>query len=447
MPNSDTLVDKIAVILYDNLTTPCAEIRDNLHNLTEFQMFSNSTYPLYDSLEITNTLKIIDEDYEWAVVIGVGNYFTSDIVLKTVQHAIANNSPLACQIFHKDGCYYFEPQYFALNLKEYKKIGEPKLEFQGEKCSFETLEIERSLDNFHEDYTPHWIKPASQNTVKYDLNQLQFGALLIAEFIKQGHLITNIPLEIRKQKYYPYPNHNYFEIKKFINDTKYKPFTRSVQYFADEMKKKIEDNQITFAPICNENYSNFIAEEKLDYYVGICNGFKPAILTSTENFSDNCKVILFESNNAAINWHKFLLKAWDGNLEKLYKTISLFKQLYPNYKNLISIDNLQDSIDILLKNNDMNYTEFMESWQHYKKLSHQFINLDVLDTNMSAEILKLVKDYTAYVCIGNSFYKDYLVFFETNQNIRNKIDKLKKTLSNTDKLIILDIEDRIFKFY
>lgn len=438
---------KCAVIIYDNLTAPCAEIRDNLHNLTEFQLFANSTYSLYDSLEITDTLKMIDEDYDWAVVIGVGNYFTSDIILKTVQHAIDNNSPLACQIFNKDGCYYFEPQYFALNLKEYKKIGEPNLEFKDEKYSFETLEIERSTDNFHEDYTPHWIKPASQNIVKYDLNQLQFGSLLIAEFIKQGHFITNIPLEIRKQKYYAYPNHNYFEIKKFINDKKYKPFTRSVQFFTNEIKKQIEDNQITFTPICKENYCNFISDEKLDCYVGICSGFKAAMLTSTENFSNDCEVILFENSNAAIDWQTFLLKAWDGNLEKLSKIVNLFKQRYPNYKNLESIDNFQNDIDALLKNNVMTSEEFIKNWQQYRKLSHKFVNLDVLDPDVAEEILKIIEDRTAYVYIGNSFYKDYLIFFETQQHIRNRTDKFKETFSNTNNLIVLDIEDRIFKFY
>ena len=100
---------KIAAIHYTKLSVECNNIKQNLFDLTEFRMqgpLHNLEIILSDN--VSNTLNLISDNFDWAVIVATGNYFHQQkLIIDTVEHAITNNSPLACHIIEKGGYFLF----------------------------------------------------------------------------------------------------------------------------------------------------------------------------------------------------------------------------------------------------------------------------------------------------------------------------------------------------
>ena len=412
----------IAVILYNNIKPEHADIAQNLIDLTEFKLNGRYQYNLYQTKTLTAELKkLADQGYAWAGVVAAGNFLQNQtLIMDTIDHAKSENAPMACHILDRGGYYHLHPQWFALDLKAWTAIGQPAFEEQSGPVTFTTRKTYRDTNNAHDDYTPWWVAPESDELVEYASDYQYTGINVIAEFVRAGYRITNIPNEIRNCKNYCYPDHGHDDIVKLIADKNHEPKDEALWWFGFAMRQ-ITKNLDTGYYVLNTETLLDPAEMKnqpLDRFVGVCGGLKPACITGNSNFVDNTDVYLFDISLAAIEWQKYLLANWDGNFDVFEKIWQQFQSDNPTYGPMYhSHQSISNNIDWFLSNAKLTRDSFATSWSKYCNMKHTFIHLDLMSNDATDKILDITNKSTlgSYVWTSNAFVMDYLMFFKTRE--------------------------------
>ena len=412
----------IAVILYNNIKPEHADIAQNLIDLTEFKLNGRYQYNLYQTKTLTAELKkLADQGYAWAGVVAAGNFLQNQtLIMDTIDHAKSENVPMACHILDRGGYYHLHPQWFALDLKAWTAIGQPAFEEQSGPVTFTTRKTYRDTNNAHDDYTPWWVAPESDELVEYASDYQYTGINVIAEFVRAGYRITNIPNEIRNCKNYCYPDHGHDDIVKLIADKNYEPKDEALWWFGFAMRQ-ITKNLDTGYYVLNTETLLDPAEMKnqpLDRFVGVCGGLKPACITGNSNFVNNTDVYLFDISLAAIEWQKYLLANWDGNFDVFEKIWQQFQSDNPTYGPMYhSHQSISNNIDWFLSNAKLTRDSFATSWSKYCNMKHTFIHLDLMSSDATDKILDITNKSTlgSYVWTSNAFVMDYLMFFKTRE--------------------------------
>jgi hypothetical protein len=216
---------EIAVVLYNDLNSDCDDIAQNLIDLTNFKVHGKYNLNIFHTKTITSTIKDLSlQGFSWAVVVTAGNFLQDQTCLiKTIEHAQNNNSPLCCHILDRGGYYHFHQQWFAVDLKIYTAVGSPAFEQSNGPVSLTTVSTQRCQDNVHDDYTPWWIKPTGTEPMTYHSDHGYFGLRVISEFVRNGYGIVNVPIDVRQRKNYCYPDFNHDGLVKIIQNPEYQP--------------------------------------------------------------------------------------------------------------------------------------------------------------------------------------------------------------------------------
>lgn len=420
MPTKD--YPEIAVVLYNNLKPECNDIAQNLIDLTEFKLNGKYRLNIFHTKTITATLKQLSNNFAWAVVVTAGNFLEGqDLLLKTIDHAKIENSPLVCHILNRGGYYHFHPQWFAVNLATYLAIGSPEFEWTAGPVELITRTTERCLDNVHDDYTPWWVRPASDQMTTYTSDHGYFGLQVVAGFVRNGHNITNIPTEVRNRKNYCYPEFCHDGIVKIINDPTYVPEdnTSPLWWFKQAMDRLTKNLQVGYYVLNTEHLqpNETTRSIPMDCFIGVCGGLKPACIAGQSNFDADSKIYLFDISQAALDWQQHLITNWSGDFDSFESVFADFKKQHPIYVPIYFMhDSIDNNLTWFLDNAGMTREEFTVLWQRYRKMQHHYVNLNLLDNDAADQILKLTVGSTqgAYVWTSNAFKMDYLMFYRTN---------------------------------
>jgi hypothetical protein len=418
--------DKVAVIVYDDLRPHCDDIRDNLIDFTLFKLGGKHKLNIFQTKEITKTLtELTNTDYEWAVVIAVGHYIHSqETVFETIEVGISENSPLVCHILEKGGYFNFHQQWFALNLKVYKEVGTPSLEYiYGEHPPhvLPTFETERSIENIHDDYTPLWIKPSSNKIITYECQTAHFGTLLVSALINARHLIVNLPMGLRTQKSYAYADFCDNDIRAVLaNPDTVLTDERPFYWFNIKLKDLVGNLNLGYYVLNTETLikEEELSTQKFDCFMGVCGGLKPAYIVGGNNFSDNTRVCLFDISKPAIEWQQYLRANWDGDFSKFEAMFKDFQFKNPTYRPLYhSQDSILDNIIWFLDNAGIDANEFSRRWNKYLGMNVEFTSLDLLADNIIDQLNSFTGQSTegAYIWTSNAFNMDYLTFYKTKK--------------------------------
>jgi len=444
---------KIAAIHYTKLPPECDNIKQNLFDLTEFRMQG----PLHNleiivSDNISNTLKSITDKFDWAVIVATGNYFHQQkLIIDTVEHAVKNNSPLACHIIQKGGYFYFHPQWFAIDLKAWRSVGNPRFE-DSRGYTFTTTIVDRSVENFHDEYTPHWIRPGTGET-SYTIDHGYYGTEVVKSFIEAGYTIVNIPNEIRYEKFYSYPEGNFKLIEQIIADPDSSlPEQTPIYWFHEQIRMLKKNLDIGYYPVNTEKIiSDRPINEPLDCFIGVCGGLKPVYLAGADNYAEDTTVYLIDVSTAALEYQKYLIENWDGNLKNFQTLFETFRNNHPNYRpTYLGEIGITANLAWSLNNEESEYEEFRKRWQKYKKYKFNFVNINLLEE----ETPRTLRSWTdqsklgTYLWLSNSFYMDYLTFYRTRAGSKKLEETLHRHLITDNKsLIIFDSCGSITKHY
>lgn len=139
--------------------------KELIQNITEYQIGNLNTmgYDVQISISEDATIAKMVDDYDYAVVFTPDTEFQGGAFFKHLHKLIEQDFYIAGHVLdRKDGYYELHEQCYVINLKKHKELELPTigdLERNSEHFSTEPI---RSDENFHDDYTPLWVKPGNE---------------------------------------------------------------------------------------------------------------------------------------------------------------------------------------------------------------------------------------------------------------------------------------------
>jgi hypothetical protein len=262
-----------------------------------------------------------------------------------------------------------------------------------------------------------------------------------------------VPDSIRHKKSYCYPEFSHDEIRQLIADPDFVPTENSALWWFNrnliEMRSNLQKGYylLNTEPMA----SNIdISNECLDCFVGVCGGFKPAMIAGNDQFAINSSINLFDASTAAIDWQKYLLENWDGNFDNFELMFNQFQNLHPDYvAQYFAYKSIDENIEWFLASGNVTRQEFQRRWLRYKQMSFTFTNLNLLDASAADTISALIKpaEYGTYIWTSNCFYMDYLMFFKTELGARAIGEKfIQSVVASTTTKILFENTGYIRKF-
>lgn len=154
-------------------------------------------------------------------------------------------------------------------------------------------------------------------------------------------------------------------------------------------------------------------ETKFDNFVGVCGGIKTYILLGQEYFSENTNVLMFDISPAAIKWHQFLKKTWNGQVEHFASLVEMFGKLHPEFKPVGTYGNREPASNLrkYLKNNSVNAKQLKRGWARFCNMDVTYEQVDLFNT---ADVDKLIQHTklgtNTYFWLSNCFVMERLIF-------------------------------------
>jgi hypothetical protein len=395
---------------------------------------------IHDALMTTND--------QWAVVVASGSVIHNPgMVEEIVAHCKKESSPLAGHILHRNGYYHLHPQFFCINTELYKQWAQG-LEPSPGLLTIQSVSVERSTDNVHDDYTPWWIAPDGTE-VSTVVCPDGFGSRYMAWLLGQGHRVVNIPHSIRKNKIHGYPENNHQDIRNFIKDKVITTQDSGAGQFLHYLKNNLEALNSGFYPINTEPVSSLKkTADSLTIFAGVCGGIKPAIITSQPAFSADTKVVLFDISTMAIEWQSWLRQHWDGGRDTIESVFDEFMQTHPNaIAQYFSYMGILGNLNWVLKNN-CTEQEFKLKWARWKILDVEYHQLNLLESVDQQKLVDRLAELggNCYVWTSNLFFMDWHIIMHEPGYNRRCYDQLVVLLKQLPQTVLLENENYITEY-
>lgn len=328
-------------------------------NITEYWVQENANYDVKTCC-IDNAEDILawadGENLNFVLVLATGNNLSRRYQLfHELPKYLENNKDISVtgHILDKDDHYYeLHHQCFLINLNWWRSVGKPKLGSE-ELGIWTTLEPTRSVENWHDGYTPHWIEKG--NHVK-DYKGKRFGWKIIETALADGKRISSFDEVIRNSKYYVYP-----EVEKDFH-SKISPIYNSLQSYTHFVAN-------TETPPTGKNDVNF------DSAICTAGGLTPLLVAYSCKLKEHSKLSIFDFSPLALEIQK---KFREHNCDfKNFKDdfLKIEKDLYnPLFKAIDNIDKMQEIINQMRPKGLEDYIKNV--WPH---LDVRYFNIDLLD--------------------------------------------------------------------
>jgi hypothetical protein len=316
-----------------------------------------------------------NENFTHCVIVAAGCQIKNLNFYKELQEFIETNDfgVAGHPLWKTDGRWLeLHHQFFIVNLKAWNSVGRPKFG-TWEKSPMMLPIVERSEENFHDDYTPRWIKPTGRHALQSDAGQ---GWELISAMFNGNYPVITLSENIRLSKFYTYPEHETDKFEESINSL------TSYDGQNWNQKKWIQDSIFVKDQIWlfnSEDLTIFNNNGPYDLAVNTASGFKLFDLFKYPRLSNNAKVIVYDFNLKSLAWYEHFYN-WKG--DDLLECIRAFPDknyfTWVGQHGSIYIENI--SFNKLLSET---YTyfggkqKFNEYWIKFKKLPVEFHCVDL----------------------------------------------------------------------
>jgi hypothetical protein len=222
-------------------------------------------------------------------------------------------------------------QAFAINLSLWKLCGRPQLGYR-EKGIKHLVPFTRSNQNIHDDYTPRWLQPSHSPLLHTD--QRKFGWNIISKSLEHGFRVVNVPINIREQKFYIYPEDDGQKLVKAVSqvrsnhDAMVEPFENETQEkFIEWLRHRLKQAK---TPVFLFNtgvlwFEQSYIEIKADSLWTTASGFKSFVEWYMRGASAECRIDTYDYNSRSLNVWRHIHANWQGS--DLY---SFMKDYDPN---------------------------------------------------------------------------------------------------------------------
>jgi hypothetical protein len=334
--------------------------------LTKDTIFCSDT--ISDLLEQTS-----NKEFDYCVVIAAGCLLRDQNFNNHVEEFIDNNDfgIAGHPLWKQDRWLELHHQFFIVNLQAWREVGSPSFGYW--KQGVELLPVvERSQENFHDDYTPLWVKPTGE--MKEQANPGQGWQLMSAMFTNNLPVIT-LSEKLRLGKLYVYPEH---KSNDFLNSIKTLTPYEGINW---NQNKWIEDALAVKDQIWlfNSETMKIYNTGNFDLVANTASGFKLLDLFKEHKLNLNAKIIIYDFNSYSIDWFRHFWSwhdldliecirafpnrdkfTWTGNWEGTYNEYAPFKK------------HLFDLFEFF-----GGESKFKEYWQQFKQTRTEFYQIDL----------------------------------------------------------------------
>ena len=436
---------KKVLIRYNPVWQCEADYRQRLIDLSGFyqKLPYDHNYTIIDTDDLDQAFAKVPADTEWLVITSLGHCSQDrNLFDECIQLCKQSGNPMMCHIMdYPDQYPHLHPQLVVVNYQLYNAVGKPSWNYQAEPAEFTSVGIQSSLEKFHDNYTPHWIKTNGREQL-YQVSELQTGAKVIRKFVEQGFTISNFSDTIRDKKFYLYPETNINEFNSFLHGEPYtgtnsaqKWYTGLIEHLAGQVRRQ-------YYVLNTEPLVRLPAERTITHYAGVSSGLKLVATMIKNGYNSDTCVTHFDFSSAAIEFQQYILLNWSGDLDEYQKVCQQFKQrdveLYP----CEPLGDWQSNIKHLLDYLGITKEEFKHHWANYRDLSINFMPCDLYNPVDQAALAEVCAGHSSnYVWVSNAFYMEYSLIKQGKTKLQSIRQSFIDHLTNSGKPITLDLED------
>jgi len=380
----------------------------------------------------------LSKGYEYCVMQSAGCTLRSFDYDREIRDFIKENTfGVAGHILNWPGKWLeLHPQFFIVNLIAWKQVGSPEF---GNWCFEEQLlpVVERSIENFHDDYTPLWVKYSGKEEMQSEAGR--GWKLLRAMFLNNFPVIT-LSEKLRFNKFYYYPEH---ETDKFENSiktvTSYDGQNWNQAKILSDVKS-VKDQIWLF----NSETMSVTNKGKFDLVFNTASGFKLFDIFKNNKLNRDGRVIVYDFNVKSLQWYKHL-HSWKN--DNLIDCIRNFPE--KNYFTWLGKSEFKYSEDRSFVNQyeQLMYhfggmKNFVQYWRLFKKTPTKFVIADLYkDSEKFANIF--AAKGKKFVNLSNIFSTDATTFLYGHIEVQTSQQRCLSSLYVVDP----EIEVSIFDFW
>ena len=432
---------KKVFLKYDNTRNLDPQLHERLTDLDNYYNHFVMCWDFQSTNQLTVTLnQLTDQGVDWVVVSALGNYLRrGSIDDRIINNCIAAGAPMAGHLLDRQGYYNIDPQFFCLNLIAWNTIGRPAFEGDNNRTTFTSVVVERSVENFHDGYTPYWLR-ASEGTQEYSVDRMQFGAGVVRAFLENHYTLINVDDEIRKRKMCLYPEHNAVELKQMFTDLDFEPTAPILRVYSEEMRRQFDfENKHVY--VLNSEPVIARTTPPIDSYFGVCGGLKAVAILHKNGFKDTTQVNLFDISPPALEYQQFVVENWDGDFDHYGGVFNRFKDTHPELPYAWrSWNSWEHEIEVFLTSGEITREEFQSTWQRYIKLPITYTLVNLLD---HASVDEYFGQYQSpggnhYVWVSNAYRMEHTMYLYGEKWYEDKINNLKARLKEWPGAVYLE---------
>lgn len=329
-----------------------------LKNLTEFytqEFFLGGLTVIYGENPEDLMAQTSELGKSHLVALKVGNITTSflDTLINFFERFYDDEVLIGHILDRGDSYYEIHPQFFLIDIKWWESVGKPMFGIRRHNTEWEATIPERSNDNWHDDYTPKWIKNGS---TKRTYTSKEYGWNIISLALDSGKKVGVWQKYMRDSKKYLYPEveeayaGNINEVLRLLDTSKF-------------FCSNTEDIHVS---------GNIVA----DTVICTAGGPSPILHAFAYNMKSGGNLVVVDVSELALNIMQDMFATWDGRdyhswLEEYRKNSSAIRGRMIAFERVEKQSKWMDEIP--------GFEEwYNEVWPHINK---QFIKQSILDVD------------------------------------------------------------------
>ena len=269
--------------------------KELIQNIAEYQIGNLNTmgYDVLVSISEDTTLSKIADKYDYAVVFTPDTEFQGESFFKHLQKLIKQDFYIAGHILdRKEGYYELHEQCYVINLKKHKEYELPEIgELKRDSEHFTTEPI-RSDENFHDDYTPLWVKPGNESKT-YQHKWHGWNIIRVALDNKEKIIVFDEDLRISKKCYYA------------VHETDFNENSKQI------FKKYNQSANRLFYPINTEELQS-VQTGIIKQLITPASGFNWLKYLDKHGYDQDTEVVFYDYNPNALYYMEQTIKEFDG---------------------------------------------------------------------------------------------------------------------------------------
>lgn len=447
--------DKVVYGVYNHLSHLSDKYQKSIRDITYFsiihQLYLNQETFYQKVIERNDIDTLIKDAFktgsEWLFLVSYGQRFKdSTVVQRAINSAEKKNVFLVGHIIQTvypngstgEGEFGLHHQNFLLNLRVWNEVGRPLFGKDG------TYEIrlhigERSQENFHDNYTPYWVKPTK--VYRTHKGFLPDGWNLINTFLNKGYEVSAFNQEIKDLKGFLYPeDHIPFSslitkepfTEKLVNTD----FNHSQKLYLSETGANNSSKEVYIfntGTLAADIELRDIKDIKFHNIVCTASGFHHLLLLDQINWNIDSKIIFFDYSVSTLQFRKWLNENWDGinyyNALKTYKSTVQEDVLYL-LDGTISLENSKQEIEAKfkeLKEYLGGEEKWKKIWKAFTNLNKEYLEIDIIQDPTPLVPMLGSKKGNNVVWISNIFFCEPTLRYYTPGEISESYNNFTKS--------------------